>query len=220
VVFDLGGVLIDWNPRHLYRRLIADGDEMEGFLAEICPQSWNERQDAGTPLAQATAERIDRFPGRAELIRAYYGRWEEMLGGPIAATVALLEALHRRGIPLFALTNWSAELFPIARRRFAFLERFRGIVVSGEKGLIKPDPAIFVRLLARYRLDAASTLFIDDNPANVEAAARLGFAALQYTDPFRLAGDLVSYGLIPNHDERILPKPPRSLPRRPKITSS
>lgn len=176
VVFDLGGVLIDWNPQYLYGRLIPDAAARARFLAEVCPQSWNERQDAGRALDAATAERLALFPQHADLIAAYYGRWEEMLAGAIDDTVVLLEALHRRGVPLYALTNWSAELFPVARRRFAFLEYFRGIVVSGEEGLVKPDPAIFRVLCERHRLAPATCLFIDDNPANVAAAATLGFA--------------------------------------------
>ncbi len=196
VVFDLGGVLIDWNPRHLYRALIPDEARREHFLAEVCPQSWNERQDAGRSLAEATAERIARFPEHAELIAAYYGRWEEMLGGAIAETVALLEALHRRGVPLYALTNWSAETFPVGRRRFGFLERFRGIVVSGEERVIKPDAAIFRVLCERYALTPQCCLFIDDNPANVEAAAALGFAAHRFTDGDGLRSRLNELSLL------------------------
>ena len=176
VVFDLGGVLIDWNPHYLYGKLIPDAAARAHFLAEVCPQSWNERQDAGRALDAATAERIALFPEHADLIAAYYGRWQEMLAGAIDDAVVLLEALQRRGVPLYALTNWSAELFPIARRRFAFLEYFRGIVVSGEEGLIKPDAAIFRVLCERHRLAPATCLFIDDNPVNVAAAAALGFA--------------------------------------------
>ncbi|MBL8487139.1 MAG: HAD family phosphatase [Rhodocyclaceae bacterium] len=196
VVFDLGGVLIDWNPRHLYRRLIPDPRELDRFLAQVCPQSWNERQDAGRPVAEATRERIALYPDQADLIHAYYGRWEEMLSGPIAGTVALLEALHGRGIPLYALSNWSAELFPVARRRFPFLARFRGLVVSGEEGVIKPEPAIFHRLLDRYRLDAPACLFIDDNPANVAAAAGLGFRTHHFRTPELLSGHLAGLGLL------------------------
>jgi 2-haloacid dehalogenase len=196
VVFDLGGVLVDWNPRHLYRRLISDEDELDRFLTEVCPQSWNERQDAGRALADATAERIALFPQHADLIAAYYGRWEEMLGGAIEETVEILEDLHRREVPLYALTNWSAELFPIARRRFEFLERFRGIVVSGEEGLIKPNPAIFGVLCDRHGVTPASALFIDDNPANVEAAAALGFAAHRYAGAAPLRACLADAGLL------------------------
>jgi 2-haloacid dehalogenase len=196
VVFDLGGVLIDWNPRYLYRRLFADEREMEDFLRDVCPQAWNERQDAGNPIAAATVRQVDLFPQHAELIRAYYGRWEEMLGGPITETVVLLRRLHAAGVPVYALTNWSAELFPIARRRFDFLRLFAGIVVSGEEGLIKPDAAIFHRLLQRFRLDAAATWFIDDNPANVAAAQRIGMRAHQFTTASALTDALEAAGLL------------------------
>src|SRR5215813_9339991 len=144
VVFDLGGVLIDWNPRHLYRRLFA-GDEatMEHFLTAICSQSWNEEQDRGRSIAEATALLAAQHPEHAELIEAYYGRWSEMLAGPIAGTVEIFETLDRAGVPLYALSNWSAETFVHARSRYAFLDRFRDILISGEVGLIKPDPRIF-----------------------------------------------------------------------------
>lgn len=196
VVFDLGGVLVDWNPQHLYRSLIPDAAERERFLADVCPQSWNERQDAGRSVAEATAERVALFPQHAELIAAYYGRWEEMLAGAIDETVAVLEELHRRQVPLYALTNWSAELFPIARRRFTFLERFRGILVSGEEGLIKPDPAIFHLLCKRYGLTPGMSLFIDDNPANVAAAEEIGFAAHRHIDAAGLKARLADIGLL------------------------
>ena len=196
VVFDLGGVLVDWNPHHLYRHLIPDAAARERFLAEVCPQSWNERQDAGRPVAEATAERIALYPEHAELIGAYYGRWEEMLAGAVADTVAILETLHRCDVPLYALTNWSAELFPIARRRFEFLRLFRGIVVSGEEQLIKPDAAIFELLCRRHGLTPERCIFIDDNPANVEAASSLGFVAHPYTDAAALRAWLSEFGLI------------------------
>jgi 2-haloacid dehalogenase len=187
---------VDWNPRHLYRKLIADEAALDHFLAEICPQSWNERQDAGRAVAEATAERIALYPEHEALIAAYYGRWEEMLAGAIEETASLLEALHARGVPLYALTNWSAELFPIARRRFGFLERFRGIVVSGEEGLIKPDAAIFRRLCERYGITPATTLFIDDNPSNVAAAQALGFVAHRFTTPVSLRECLNEFRLV------------------------
>ncbi|MBI4985356.1 MAG: HAD family phosphatase [Rhodocyclales bacterium] len=196
VVFDIGGVLVDWNPQHLYRKLIADAAERERFLAEICPQSWNEEQDAGRPLAAGTAAQVARFPQHADLISAYYGRWEEMLAGPVPGTPDLLLRLHARQTPLYALTNWPAELFPIGRRRFPFLKLFRGIVVSGEEGVIKPDPAIFAILGERHALRAEECLFIDDNPANVAAAAALGFAAHRFTDAASLERWLTELGLL------------------------
>lgn len=196
VVFDLGGVLVDWNPRHLYRKLIADEARMEWFLEEVCHQRWNERQDAGRDLAEATAEKIAEFPEHAELIAAFYGRWGEMVAGAIEGTVELLRALHARGLPLYALSNWSAQTFPVARERFDFLDLFRAIVISGEERLIKPDPAIFELLLERHALAPGATLFIDDSPANVEAARRLGMQALRFESPERLREALTDLGLL------------------------
>ncbi len=197
VVFDLGGVLIDWNPRYLYRELFA-GDEpaMEQFLAEVCTPAWNERQDAGRTIAEAEAEAIARHPGHASLIRAYYAGFDRMLAGAIAGTVDLLRALKSRGVPLYALTNWSAETFPRARRRFDFLADFRGIVVSGEIGVIKPDQRIFEHLLAAFALDPAKTVFIDDSPKNVVGAQSAGLKALHFRSPTALAAELTALGLL------------------------
>ncbi|MBI3706862.1 MAG: HAD family phosphatase [Proteobacteria bacterium] len=197
IVFDLGGVLIDWNPRHHYRRLF-DGDEpaMETFLSTVCTQAWNEKQDAGRSIAAAEAELIARHPDKADLIRAYYGGFDRMMRGAIEDSVAILEELHRRGTPLYALTNWSAETFPRARRRFDFLARFRGIVVSGELGVMKPDPRIFAHLLATHGLDAADCVFIDDSPRNVAAALDVGFRALHFKSPQALRADLAALGLL------------------------
>jgi|HigsolmetaAR202D_1030399.scaffolds.fasta_scaffold07867_3 haloacid dehalogenase superfamily, subfamily IA, variant 3 with third motif having DD or ED/haloacid dehalogenase superfamily, subfamily IA, variant 1 with third motif having Dx(3-4)D or Dx(3-4)E len=196
VVFDLGGVLIDWNPRHLYRTRFADEATMEAFLSTVCTQDWNERQDAGRSIAEAEAELIARFPEHADLIRAYYGEFDRMLAGPIAGTVAILEELHGRGTPLFALTNWSAETFHHARRRFDFLARFRAIVVSGEIGMIKPDPRIFRHLTDTYGLCPERCLFIDDNARNVDGARAAGLQAVRFHDPLQLRADLRAYGLL------------------------
>lgn len=197
VVFDLGGVLVDWNPRYLYRQLFpGDAAGMEAFLAGVCTQAWNERQDRGRPFAEGVAELSLRHPDRAELIAAYDHRWEDMLAGPIAGTVALLDALAAAGRPLYALTNWSAEKFPIARRRFGFLDHFAGIVVSGEVGLIKPEPAIFEHLCRSHGLEPERTVFIDDSQPNVEAAAALGFRALQFRSSDQLMIDLAALELL------------------------
>lgn len=190
VVFDLGGVLIDWNPRHLYRQLFDDAAAMERFLAEVCSPAWNARQDAGRPWDEAVAELAARYPEQAALIAAFRDRWDEMLGGEIAGSVALLAELRGHGVPVYALTNWSQQTFPVAQARYPFLGWFGGIVVSGEEGLIKPDAAIYARMLQRFGLDPARTAFIDDAPANVAAAAALGLRALQFRDPERLRADL------------------------------
>jgi 2-haloacid dehalogenase len=195
VVFDLGGVLIDWDPRHLYRGLFADDAAMEAFLAEVTTPEWNAAQDAGRPWSEAVALLVERHPERRELIEAFHRRWPEMLGGAIDGTVAILDELRVAGVRLLALSNWSAETFPVARRRFPFLAWFEGIVISGEVGAVKPDPRIFEHLIARYALEPAGTVFIDDSAGNVDAAARLGFVALRFADPGALRQDLARLGL-------------------------
>jgi 2-haloacid dehalogenase len=195
-VFDLGGVLIDWDPRHLYRRLFADETAMEAFLNEVATQEWNAEQDAGRPWAEAVATLVARYPDHRGLIEAFHGRWPEMLGGPIDGTPDLLLELRTAGVRLYALSNWSAEKFPIARRRYPFLEWFDGIVISGDVGSIKPDPRIFEHLVARYAIEPGAAVFIDDSAVNVEAADRLGFIALRFVDAPSLRRDLEELGLL------------------------
>ncbi len=197
VLFDLGGVLVDWNPRHLYRRLFVDERAMEGFLATVCTPAWNEEQDLGRPFAEGVRLLTERHPHWAEEIRAFDACWEEMLKGPIAGSVALLGGLRERGIALFALTNWSAEKFAVSRARFAFFEWFGGIMVSGEERLKKPDPRIFRLAARRFGLDPAATLFVDDSARNVDAAAGLGFRTHRFVDALALNRALVEHGLLP-----------------------
>jgi 2-haloacid dehalogenase len=196
VVFDLGGVLIDWNPRHLYRKLFDDEREMENFLSRVCTQEWNEAQDAGRPFAEGVRLLKERHPSDAHLIAAYHERWIEMVNGPIGGTVNLLQKLDRRGIELYALSNWSAETFALVRPSFSFLERFRDLVISGEEGVIKPDPAIFRILFRRGRFAPEQAVFIDDNPPNVAAAAGLGMRAIRFTDAAALERDLAQLRLL------------------------
>jgi 2-haloacid dehalogenase len=196
VIFDLGGVLIDWNPRYLYRTLIPDERAMEDFLATVCSGPWNECQDAGRSIAEAEAELLERHPQHEELIRAYYREFDRMLAGSISGTVAILDELYKRGVPLYALTNWSRETFHHARRRFPFLERFRGIVVSGELGMMKPDARIFRHLTETHGLAAPDCLFIDDSPRNVAGARAAGLNAVQFTSPDALRGALQEFGLL------------------------
>ncbi len=196
VVFDLGGVLIDWDPRYLYRKLFDDADEMEWFLANVVTREWNARQDVGRPFHDAIEELVVRHPGHAPLIRAYLERWPEMLGGPITENVGILADLRAAGVPLYALTNWSAETFPLARATFEFLGWFRGIVVSGEELIGKPDPRIFRALLARFDLEPELVVFVDDLPDNVEQARRLGMDAIRYTTPHELRQALRELGLL------------------------
>ena len=195
-VFDLGGVLIDWDPRYLYRKLLAEEGEVEEFLATVCTPEWNAEQDRGRPFAEGVAELVGRHPAHAAAIAAFHERWPEMLGGDIPGAVELLAELRATGLPLYALTNWSAETFVVARERFAFLDWFDGLLVSGEERIIKPDPAIFELLLDRFGLDPGSTFYVDDSPANVAAAAALGLDAVRFTGPGRLRRDLAARRLL------------------------
>lgn len=201
VVFDLGGVLIEWDPRHLYRKLF-EGDEpgMERFLAEVTTAAWNLSLDAGKPFGEGVAELIAKHPHERARIEAYHSRWIEMISGPIHGTVALLEDLAERGVPLYAITNWASETFRIVRQdpAYAFLDLFREIFVSGELRMTKPEPAIFRHALGRIGREAGACLFIDDVAANVEAAAALGFATHRFTVPEALAADLRARGLLPS----------------------
>jgi 2-haloacid dehalogenase len=196
VVFDLGGVLIDWNPRYLYRTLFDDEAEMEAFLAEVTTQEWNAQQDAGRPWSEAVEALVALHPGRRELIEAYWHRWPETLGGPIEGTVEILGELRARGVRTYALSNWSAETFPLARPRFPFLDWFDGILISGEAKLVKPDPRIFAHLLKKFGLEARATLFIDDSAANVRAAEAAGLIAIRFTDPPHLQERLSELRLL------------------------
>lgn len=197
VVFDLGGVLIDWNPRYLYRQLF-DGDDaaMERFLAEVTTPEWNGEQDAGRTWAEAVEVLTREHPQHAKLIAAYADRWPETLGDAIQPTVDVLAELRRTGARLFALSNWSAETFPIARPRYPFLEWFEGIVISGEVRIAKPDPRLFRHLVERYSLDPATTVFIDDSAANVRAARELGMIGIRFEDAEALRRSLAALGLL------------------------
>jgi 2-haloacid dehalogenase len=197
VVFDLGGVLIDWDPRHLYRKLLADEAAVEEFLATVCTPEWNAELDRGRPFAEGVAQLVERHPEHAAAIAAYHERWPEMVAGDIPGTVEVLAELRAAGVPLYALTNWSAETFAITRGRFEFLEWFDGLLVSGEERVTKPDPAIFQLLLDRFGLDPTATVFVDDSAANVAAARRLGFDAIRFTGHEELRRELVARRLLP-----------------------
>ncbi len=191
IIFDLGGVLIDWNPRRLYRKLLPDEAAVDAFLSDICTQAWNEEQDAGRSLDEATRVLSGQFPEHRELIGAYYSRWEEMLGGQIEGTVDLLEELAAaKSHQLLALTNFSNETFPVAVARYPFLSHFEDILVSGDVKLKKPDPAIFHLLLNRHQLVPGNAVFIDDALHNVKAAAGLGLHAIHFVSPEQVRQDL------------------------------
>jgi 2-haloacid dehalogenase len=207
VVFDIGGVLIDWDPRHLYRKLLPDEQAVERFLAEVCTVEWNAEQDRGRPWADAVAELSARFPEHAALIAAYHERWDETVAGPIEETVEVLRRLGERGVPRYALTNFSVEKLRLARRRFGFLNWFDGAVVSGEEGVVKPDPRIYRILLDRFRLDPSATVYLDDVAVNVEAARAVGMIALHVTGPAQLRADLRELGLLDGSDQISCAKP-------------
>ena len=190
IVFDFGGVLVDWNPRHLYRKIFSSEEEMEGFLAQVCNGEWNAKQDAGRPFAQAVAELQKQYPQYTEQIAAYFDRWGEMLGGEIPGMADLVRMLKRKGYKLYGLTNWSAETFPLARAKYSVFDMLDGMVVSGEEHIIKPDPEIYKRLLTRFQLRAPDCLFIDDSPANVAAARKLGFDAVRFENAAALEREL------------------------------
>lgn len=196
VIFDLGGVLIDWNPRYVYRTIFKTEQEVEWFLENITTSAWNEEQDAGYPISKAVEEKVAEFPEWEKEIRAYYGRWTEMLHGAIPASVEILKSLkENRKLKLYALTNWSAELFSIALERFDFLHWFDGRVVSGEEKLRKPFPEFYRLILDRYKIDPAKALFIDDNLRNVKSAENVGIKSIYFKDPGQLKEELAKYQL-------------------------
>ncbi|RMF25333.1 MAG: HAD family phosphatase [Bacteroidetes bacterium] len=197
LIWDLGGVLIDWNPEYVYRRIFDDEAQMRWFFENICTHDWNVEQDAGRPLAEATEELVAKHPEWEAEIRAFYGRWEEMLGGPIPESVALLDRLRKQGRHrLLALTNWSAETFPVARERYEFLQWFEGIVVSGEEKTRKPFPRMYRILLERYGVEPRRALFIDDSLPNVEGARAVGLQAVQFRSSEELEELLLSWGVL------------------------
>jgi 2-haloacid dehalogenase len=195
VVFDLGGVLIDWSARYLFRSLLRDDDAIDAFLSEVGFADWNLALDAGRDWDEAVEWLAARHPGRRDLIEAFRDRWEETLAGPIAPVVDVLEELRAAGVRTFALSNWSRRTFDIAAPRFPFLAGFAGILISADVGRAKPDPHIYREVIWRYDLDPERTVFIDDSQANVDAARRLGIDGIRYSDPGTLRRDLVERGL-------------------------
>ena len=196
-MFDLGGVLVDWNPRHLYRKLFGtDEAAMERFLADVCTPPWNKRQDAGRPFAVAIAELQQAHPEQAELIAAYFERWQEMLGPVNGETVALITQLRDRGLRVFALSDWSAETYPTARQRIPELDLFDDIVISGEVGHTKPDPRVFEIACTRFGIAPTEAFFVDDTRGNVEGARNLGFTAFHFSGAAALRDELSALGLL------------------------
>jgi 2-haloacid dehalogenase len=202
VVFDLGGVLIDWEPRRVYRTLFADEEEMERFLGTIATMEWHLEQDRGRTIEEATALLLSEHPRYGREIEAFYGRWDEMFGDGIEGSVEVLRELRDRGYPMYALTNWSAETFPRARDRFEFLGWFDHIVVSGELKTIKPEREIYEALVRRTGLDPTRTVFIDDRPENVRTAEDLGFTGIIFRGADELRKELGGLGLLSAERER------------------
>src|SRR6266487_925110 len=196
-VFDLGGVLLDWNPRYLYRKLFnGDDAAMEHFLATVCTTEWNECQDAGRTFAEGTRALLPQHADKIELIEAFGKRFGELIAGPIDGAVEVLSEVKQRGVPLYATTNWSAETFPPQRSRFPFLSWFDAIVVSGEEKVIKPDPRIFRILAERHGIDLGRAVFIDDVPRNALAATALGIEGIHFTTPTALRRQLTALGFL------------------------
>jgi 2-haloacid dehalogenase len=200
VVFDFGGVLIDWSPEYVYRDLIADDAERRWFLTHVCAMEWIVKQDGGQTIAEGTAELIARYPGHEALIRAFYERWHEMIRGVHEEGVALVAALDAAGVPLFGLTNWSAETFPYAWDNFPVLRRFRDIVVSGRVMMVKPERAIFDEMTRRIEaqlpgIQPDELVFIDDNLKNAEAANALGWHGVHHTNAAQTEARLRGLGL-------------------------
>lgn len=189
IIFDFGGVLIDWNPCYLYQDVFKDKEEMYFFLSNICSLEWNLKQDAGRSFSDATKELVSKFPQYETEIRMYYSEWKKMIGGAIEENVSLLKDLKNK-YRLFGLTNWSAETFPIVFDKYSFFKEFEGIVVSGAEKIAKPDERIFKILLNRYELKACESLFIDDNKDNIDAANKLGFETIHLHESVNLKDKL------------------------------
>jgi 2-haloacid dehalogenase len=197
IIFDLGGVLIDWNPRYVYRKIFKTEAEVEWFLENVTTSDWNENQDAGYPLHKATEELIAKHPEWEPEIKAYYGRWLEMLGDSIHETVEILRGLRKADrYKLYALTNWSAETFPHALERFEFFKLFDGVLVSGEEKTRKPFPEFYRRLLSKFNIEPSQALFIDDSMRNVKAAEEIGIKSIVFQSSDKLKKDLTALNIM------------------------
>jgi len=198
IIWDLGGVLIDWQPTYVFdERYFESPAKRDYFFQQVCTSDWNENQDAGYPIELATAEKIAEHPEWESAIRDFYGRWEEMLGGPISDTVEIFRALRATGrYKFYALTNWSAETFPIALDRYDFLHWFDGRVVSGEEKTRKPFADFYQILLDRYEIDPKQALFIDDNLRNVRAAEAMSIPSVHFQDPQQLRKEFGARGIL------------------------
>jgi len=195
IIFDFGGVLVDWNPRYLYKSYFRDDKKMEQFLNQVCTDEWNTEQDRGRSLEEGTGLLVKEFPESEKEIRMYYDGWETMLRDAIWESVEILKELKQR-YKMYGLTNWSAETFPVALKRFDFFQLFDGILVSGEEKLIKPDPKIYELMMERFGLKPENCLFIDDNLKNVEASKKFGIETIHFVNPEELRKELTRMNLF------------------------
>jgi 2-haloacid dehalogenase len=196
IVFDLGMVLIEWDPRHLYRKVFDDEDKMEWFLANVCHSAWNLEQDKGRSFDDGVIEATSRHPEFVKEIAMYRDSWMEMVPGAIEGSVTILEELHIKGVPLYAITNWNGDTFRATRSRFGFLSLFKDIVVSGDEKILKPEPAIFELLVKRNGIKLRDSLFIDDSVKNVLGAKAVGMLGHHFVTPDGLRDDLVGLGVL------------------------
>lgn len=202
IIFDLGGVLIDWNPRYVYRDIFDNEEKIDWFFENICTNDWNEKQDAGRSLQEATQELVLKHPEYENEVRAYYGRWEEMLGGPIEDTVRILKLLiGTKKYKIYALTNWSAETFPVALDRYDFLHWFDDIVMSGEEKTRKPFSDIYQVLLNRFKINPLEAIFIDDSLRNVKGAEEEGITGIHFQSPQQLLQELTELNIITTSED-------------------
>lgn len=196
IIFDFGGVLMDWSPRYFFKDYFKDDEKMDHFLATICTEEWNAEQDRGRPLKEGTEILIKQYPTWEKEIRAFYDHWTDMIKRPIHENVEVLRKLSKTSYPLYGLTNWSAETFPYALEHYDFFSLFNGkIVVSGEEKLIKPNPEIWKVLLERYQLKADESVFIDDNAKNIAEAKKMGFISIYITEKTDLEQELKNLGI-------------------------
>ncbi|HEY0744534.1 MAG TPA: HAD family phosphatase [Chryseosolibacter sp.] len=196
IVFDLGNVLIEWNPRHLYRKILKDEDQITWFLENICTSEWNDQQDAGRTFEEGIRELVQKHPEWEEAITAWGTRWQETINGSIPGTVEILRTLRdSKKYRLYALTNWSAETFPWALDNFEFLHWFEGIVVSGHEKTRKPYPDFFNILFTRYKINPSTAVFIDDNIKNIKGADEVGLKTILFESPEKLRAQLTQFGV-------------------------
>ncbi|MBD8347259.1 MULTISPECIES: HAD family hydrolase [unclassified Dysgonomonas] len=194
IVFDFGGVLLDWNPRYFYKNIFKEESELNFFLNEVCNHEWNEKQDAGRSFKDGISELIIKHPQYKREIELFYTHWIDMVGGEIEENTALISELKSEYL-LFGLTNWSAETFPLVYERYSFFKELDAIIVSGEENVIKPNPEIYRRLLSRCEIDSQHSLFIDDNKINIEAAQNLGFHTIHFQQGVSLRDEMKKKGI-------------------------